>query len=148
MYGGTTMRLTICPPAPGLSPCVWGHQYQGTSSKKAIGSIPMCMGAPLNRFSSFSNRWVYPHVYGGTWEKDYFTSALPGLSPCVWGHLGDYTGFINIRGSIPMCMGAPFSVCHRALSGRVYPHVYGGTLSHGGQLNVTRGLSPCVWGHL
>src|SRR5690625_5172394 len=71
-----------------------------------------------------------------------------GLSPCVWGHQWVCGMIISYEGSIPMCMGPPTFCIPPHCKNRVYPHVYGGTLTVTIWLSSLLGLSQYVWGHL
>src|SRR5690625_6627719 len=47
-----------------------------------------------------------------------------------------------------MCMGPPANDMLHQPRPRVYPHVYGATVSPRLLFYAIEGLSPCVWGHL
>src|SRR5690625_7982220 len=71
-----------------------------------------------------------------------------GLSPCVWGHHVARCNSCIDYGSIPMCMGPPLPHFCADPFYWVYPHVYGATNILAGAVVSSKGLSPCVWGHL
>src|SRR5690625_1687543 len=108
----------------------------------------MCMGPPAQTVCYDIVSGVYPHVYGATWLGTLPQLIPLGLSPCVWGHPNKKIMPGINQGSIPMCMGPPFRRGQGQLQKRVYPHVYGATLSKSSYSNLNVGLSPCVWGHL
>src|SRR5690625_1547137 len=66
VYGATTDARYTEHGFLGLSPCVWGHPSTAPSKSPAVRSIPMCMGPPILRASSYLSPRVYPHVYGAT----------------------------------------------------------------------------------
>src|SRR5690625_4709424 len=105
------------------------------------------MGPPPKKNKVMIKKWVYPHVYGATQTKPLCRQSLPGLSPCVWGHLAAATSDITIPGSIPMCMGPPCWLRSLVLASRVYPHVYGATIKSNSLCQTFLRLSPCAWGH-
>src|SRR5690625_7852996 len=108
----------------------------------------MCMGPP-SFYSYFAFiAWVYPHVYGATRLLVLTHRTELGLSPCVWGHLPLGRSSRKIWGSIPMCMGPPFSTKKLRKTCRDYPHVYGANSNLVGLIRSLVGLSPCVFGHL
>src|SRR5690625_5940024 len=107
----------------------------------------MCMGPPPSRPAPAVRNRVYPHVYGATRHALLHAQAVPGLSPCVWGHPVKENEAKSIRGSIPMCMGPPTTHHKSQIAIWVYPHVYGATYYTSQKSNSDLGLSPCVWGH-
>src|SRR5690625_5268820 len=108
----------------------------------------MCMGPPLILLLFCLEPWVYPHVYGATEDNSDETPPWWGLSPCVWGHPLTTSSNTSAEGSIPMCMGPPSPPGYYSMPLRVYPHVYGATYPSSSGMSSSRGLSPCVWGHL
>ena len=50
----------------GLSPRVWGNLFGSRLSLFSPGSIPTCVGQPVNWEISAACRKVYPHVCGAT----------------------------------------------------------------------------------
>src|SRR5690554_1987009 len=66
VYGATCLRLGRRFPGGGLSPCVWGHHRCQIHRTRPSGSIPMCMGPPINSALQVASGQVYPHVYGAT----------------------------------------------------------------------------------
>src|SRR5690625_3866079 len=107
VYGATLQKLTAMWLNMGLSPCVWGHHLVHPDQTILPGSIPMCMGPPLNPESFHRLNRVYPHVYGATLPGRLKMLWKWGLSPCVWGHLIIKVFHSKNSGSIPMCMGPP-----------------------------------------
>src|SRR5690625_6155813 len=130
----------------GLSPCVWGHRYACNTFLDKSGSIPMCMGPPGTERRRSSHEGVYPHVYGATQTKPLCRQSLPGLSPCVWGHLAAATSDLTIPGAIPMCMWPPRWSRRILIRPRVYPHVYGATNIPLQTNQGALGQGPRVWG--
>ena len=106
------------------------------------------MGPPLILLLFCLEPWVYPHVYGATEDNSDETPPWWGLSPCVWGHPLTTSSNTSAEGSIPMCMGPPSPPGYYSMPLRVYPHVYGATYPSSSGMSSSRGLSPCVWGHL
>src|SRR5690625_7335174 len=47
-----------------------------------------------------------------------------------------------------MCIGPPSIPVYYSIPPMVYPHVYGATYPSSSGMSSSRGLSPCVWGHL
>src|SRR5690625_7506390 len=89
VYGATSKSLEKRHSRRGLSPCVWGHLLRPHSSSIKHGSIPMCMGPPLDSYCSLMISRVYRHVYGSTFEQLCLVNIIMGLSPCVCDHLID-----------------------------------------------------------
>ena len=78
-------------------------------------------------------------------EAEELLSEL-GLSPRVWGSLDRVVFLPTSAGSIPTCVGQPFS--YRPLNNHfeVYPHVCGAAVKAKNISTKIRGLSPRVWG--
>ncbi len=72
---------------------------------------------------------VYPRVYGETVSRRIANRALMGLSPRVRGNHAAVNDALDHLGSIPACTGKPPTEPHRRTKGRVYPRVYGETLT-------------------
>src|SRR5690625_5836452 len=104
----------------------------------------MCMGPPRLFINEANAVRVYPHVYGATTSFIVVGRGSRGLSPCVWGHQKGRGIYIRISGSIPMCMGPPFSHRYTFSMHGVYPLVYGATSSALSFRSVAAGLSTCA----
>ena len=147
MCGGTgwASKTTLTP--LGLSPRVWGNLEKRRHRRSGRGSIPTCVGEPENITHRQKLPTVYPHVCGGT-RNDF--AAIPvkmGLSPRVWGNPIVYSAPASSPGSIPTCVGEPFTINGASAGLQVYPHVCGGTPGRKLLSWLIPGLSPRVWGN-
>ena len=130
----------------GLSPRVWGsHTYKSGFVTKPR-SIPTCVGQPPADSVRRDSHRVYPHVCGAAAVGSLFHIKKRGLSPRVWGS-HEIPVSSSIRGrSIPTCVGQP---CDQTETGHplaVYPHVCGAAANCHCYEQVSKGLSPRVWG--
>ena len=90
---------------------------------------------------------VYPHVCGGTQPDVLQAPSQMGLSPRVWGNLGDLAPAQQNKRSIPTCVGEPACDASVHTLTEVYPHVCGGTSISLSRFCCFMGLSPRVWGN-
>ena len=74
--------------------------------------------------------------------------SITGLSPRVRGNPGQTPWSCRLSGSIPACTGEPGRGRRGQAQGKVYPRVYGGTLTATGTARTVPGLSPRVRGNL
>ena len=88
-----------------------------------------------------------PRVYGGTRQSGKSTTTATGLSPRVRGNLPGFSGGRTGAGSIPACTGEPWLRFWLRNFWKVYPRVYGGTLSWKKAICQGSGLSPRVRGN-
>ena len=148
MYGGTQMEWGPVVNVNGLSPRVRGNLSFAEISRRRDGSIPAFTGEPdaAARKGPFSE--VYPRVYGGTPEPYTSVERFRGLSPRVRGNRYAFKARHDAGGSIPACTGEPGLCQTHQRKIRVYPRVYGGTLSNADGFRGYRGLSPRVRGNL
>ncbi len=86
-------------------------------------------------------------MYGATCFRHHLMHEPLGLSPCVRGYRTRPIGASSQRGSIPVCTGLPLPSSCRCSSRRVYPRVYGATISDASMTCMRLGLSPCVRGY-
>src|SRR5690625_7808782 len=63
VYGATFAESEPVHCALGLSPCVWGHQFNRFYDPDDLGSIPMCMGPPTPAALQYTLTGPSPHVY-------------------------------------------------------------------------------------
>ena len=105
--GATVAGPILAGTGMGLSPRVWGNQYEFHPAQSRPRSIPTCVGQPLFYPFQMSRIKVYPHVCGATFSAPFRTVGCYGLSPRVWGnHARPHTGRVAGR-SIPTCVGQP-----------------------------------------
>ena len=130
----------------GLSPRVWGSLYPRCRWQSAAGSIPTCVGQPSMSSLLTATSWVYPHVCGAAKVMYLLKHNGLGLSPRVWGSHAARVIILLIKGSIPTCVGQPFSHGTLLLVEWVYPHVCGAAWAVRIDPFVVLGLSPRVWG--
>ena len=130
-------------------PRVYGGTINGGADAcQSEGLSPRVRGEPMAPGLHQHTIRVYPRVYGGTMNRHPGKPNERGLSPRVRGnptHLKD-SGIEE--GSIPACTGEP--AMNDCLPGirRVYPRVYGGTMTKRTARRPTMGLSPRVRGNL
>ena len=129
VYGGTTATPTRPARNAGLSPRVRGNHRRAGSCRGVGGSIPACTGEPTTAVSAGRPARVYPRVYGGTLGFGKHRASLGGLSPRVRGNLVRGSVRRPEARSIPACTGEPPPRCPATSWWRVYPRVYGGTVS-------------------
>src|SRR5690625_7152527 len=78
---GATQAIQFCMKyLGGLSPCVWGHHGKKMSYFMTEGSIPMCMGPPVQLRNCRPEVRVYPHVYGPISGTTAWVMTEAGLS--------------------------------------------------------------------
>ena len=147
VYGGTAQPAQGVEHGRGLSPRVRGNPDQGGDGRRDGGSIPACTGEPDSISSRTRAGTVYPRVYGGTTLRSMWPRIHSGLSPRVRGNLEpELDGGFPGR-SIPACTGEPLDQRRAGWLGRVYPRVYGGTVSLKPSESRRDGLSPRVRGN-
>ena len=133
-------------PSKGLSPRVWGSLTKKPARTISGRSIPTCVGQPKVSIDIVSIAKVYPHVCGAADNIVRATQIGQGLSPRVWGSLGEMYGEEGRSWSIPTCVGQPpASTAYRATT-TVYPHVCGAAVGRPALVEIVSGLSPRVWG--
>ena len=147
MYGETAYTVTVINPTRGLSPHVRGNLRYVVVGKRHYGSIPACTGKPMIGSQSRSSIRVYPRMYGETQRNRVLRTRAKGLSPHVRGNRSDVTPPPAVVRSIPACTGKPAVVPRTTPGGRVYPRMYGETLSAASPIHTTVGLSPHVRGN-
>ena len=130
---GHSLAEEVCIPhskgLDGLSPRVRGNRQAGRADGAPTGSIPACTGEPPAAPAQRSSGTVYPRVYGGTLIHAYSDVGGWGLSPRARGN-PIVPGMLSTRlRSIPACTGEPVEHVTAAVTGEVYPRVYGGTTS-------------------
>ena len=64
--GATNVIVSATPHSVGLSPRVWGNLSSSCRRCRYLGSIPTCVGQPLNVPHPADTGKVYPHVCGAT----------------------------------------------------------------------------------
>ena len=132
----------------GLSPRVWGSPIDAAQTAINAGSIPTCVGQPVQTSGSQHVYEVYPHVCGAALYNDGWTIPRIGLSPRVWGSLVGRKQRDHPKRSIPTCVGQPEARIERLEITPVYPHVCGAALFRHHAKRGWFGLSPRVWGSL
>ncbi len=147
VYGGTQMLSPFVPVPTGLSPRVRGNRHRCGAKPGLQRSIPACTGEPQNDFPPHGMGAVYPRVYGGTAYNGHTRTFLTGLSPRVRGNRREFAGCFRHLRSIPACTGEPTAAGRDTAHGKVYPRVYGGTISVELLELFIRGLSPRVRGN-
>ena len=86
-------------------------------------------------------------MYGGTTWATCRSWRGRGLSPRVRGNRVDVDTVSRFEGSIPACTGEPHLNVPTHVSAKVYPRVYGGTISSHHRVTNSMGLSPRVRGN-
>ncbi len=147
MYGGTVIWASTHNVAWGLSPRVRGNPRPVRTRARPSRSIPACTGEPPKRPARHPGTPVYPRVYGGTTRKDRVSAPSGGLSPRVRGNRSPAFRNRSRLWSIPACTGEPGMPCLYRRRTRVYPRVYGGTITRTASGNSSQGLSPRVRGN-
>ena len=132
----------------GLSPRVRGIRYRRAALLGGRGSIPACTGNPTTANRSCGRLRVYPRVYGESFRSAFASQRKTGLSPRVRGIRGDVLQRPVRFGSIPACTGNPRSCVYLLCVPRVYPRVYGESVTNIVKNSLVRGLSPRVRGIL
>ena len=147
VYGGTVCILSQVAVSGGLSPRVRGNRQDRVGGGRRRGSIPACTGEPTLPGPSPCGPGVYPRVYGGTPIPSCVGWVVGGLSPRVRGNHGPNRRYAKMARSIPACTGEPCRKSPTRRRRRVYPRVYGGTLSISLAGSLHPGLSPRVRGN-
>ena len=126
---------------------MWGNRPVMVQMNRRLGSIPTCVGQPLESRVELIILKVYPHVCGATIKSVDLPLSAAGLSPRVWGNL--FTPFRRpmTSRSIPTCVGQPIPALKTSSLSPVYPHVCGATIQLLDDEVVGYGLSPRVWGN-
>ena len=130
----------------GLSPRVRGIRSSGAQPVGVAGSIPACTGNPSRKARRPWMVWVYPRVYGESWQRQTATSRSRGLSPRVRGIQRHRHEREAPAGSIPACTGNPQLRAVVGHAERVYPRVYGESDQGRAPGGRGAGLSPRVRG--
>ena len=115
---------------------------------KIIGTIPACVGEPVNIHHPKYWTGDYPRVCGGTDPPHFCLDIYEGLSPRVRGNHIDKDSRGGNEGTIPACAGEPFRCSSYSAIGKDYPRVCGGTFSPSTMQTFGSGLSPRVRGNL
>ena len=146
VYGESRQQPSFAAAISGLSPRVRGILPLDRPLPMCYGSIPACTGNPPPTSAPRPIAGVYPRVYGESklvWGAD---NAAQGLSPRVRGiQTGPQNSTSFVR-SIPACTGNPSRLFRIVLYRRVYPRVYGESISPLQGCSTNRGLSPRVRG--
>ena len=127
VYGGTDIFSSSTFRDSGLSPRVRGNPPGFNPHGRCKGSIPACTGEPVAADCTWTDREVYPRVYGGTFNDEIHLELGEGLSPRVRGNRNGKYDAVDNDGSIPACTGEPAGRPCSASPTGVYPRVYGGT---------------------
>ena len=147
VYGETVCPLFLSRCRMGLSPRVRGNPGNVLPGSAGHGSIPACTGKPAHHPVPRTGQRVYPRVYGETADVLSFVGHSKGLSPRVRGNQVQELRRGDYQGSIPACTGKPWRHRRRRDKRRVYPRVYGETLSSWPTPRWSWGLSPRVRGN-
>ena len=91
----------------GLSPRVWGSRLGFQEKVNLSWSIPTCVGQPHVAELGIVEEEVYPHVCGAATLQIIQITSVEGLSPRVWGSLGEQLDALGSVRSIPTCVGQP-----------------------------------------
>ena len=146
VYGESSSFFIRLRSAAGLSPRVRGIPRYGWLWVQFRWSIPACTGNPRALACRYSSPAVYPRVYGESNTIRLPSALTLGLSPRV---RGIPTGLLvptDMVGSIPACTGNPGRAIAGAGHHRVYPRVYGESMSTRRSCRAIYGLSPRVRG--
>ena len=129
----------------GLSPRVWGNLLSLPPVILGLRPIPTCVGQPTSLCENGMTFRAYPHVCGATTTGLCGAMAKLGLSPRVWGNLGQRFSIPYAAGPIPTCVGQPMVFPPSTHAGRAYPHVCGATNASDAVANGREGPIPtCV----
>ena len=131
---------------PGLSPRVRGIPSMSQPITSQPRSIPACTGNPGSPGRQTLYPRVYPRVYGESLRPSDQLPQLSGLSPRVRGIHRRYVRRSNYPGSIPACTGNPRRGVGAGRRRRVYPRVYGESVTEDRPRAKAAGLSPRVRG--
>ena len=130
----------------GLSPRVRGIPGRLVALPILSGSIPACTGNPSARYPPPLAGEVYPRVYGESAGRQARSRLLRGLSPRVRGIRRRATSRCTAPGSIPACTGNPNGHVEAVPQEKVYPRVYGESMTTCCSIRTGTGLSPRVRG--
>ena len=146
VYGESAWRAGDERLRAGLSPRVRGIHIPGDPRDSDERSIPACTGNPCASFVPHIAVQVYPRVYGESTQVVVAYHDTSGLSPRVRGIPVAAASVDRQVGSIPACTGNPAPAAGSAARSRVYPRVYGESVSGATRLRLWEGLSPRVRG--
>ena len=129
VYGESHWALFRAFGAVGLSPRVRGIPPPSAAGGGIVGSIPACTGNPQSDRHQPVYGAVYPRVYGESGYQAAFHTGQQGLSPRVRGIPSSAAASTTSLRSIPACTGNPRKRTHNRKPIKVYPRVYGESVS-------------------
>ena len=145
--GGTATPRPKCLGSDGLSPRVRGNRPHVVAAYRWPGSIPACVGEPLQTGEPHSGAEVYPRVCGGTGFNHTAGPNERGLSPRMRGNRIEVNPEYCAARSIPAYAGEPCNLNRLSYRRQVYPRVCGGTADVAYAAIGRMGLSPRMRGN-